>query len=430
MRFDMRTRRFPPLAVLGLVGSCLLVLSAQAADWPRFRGPNGTGIAADKDVPVEFGNDKNILWKVEIVGRGHSSPIVSKGRIFLQSSSDDQIGRYLICLDAATGKTIWSKAFPGGVARTHTKNTPASNTPAADGQRVYAVVWDGSNQRLTAWDYDGKLLWNRDLGPLRSEHGSGISPIVVGDRVIINNDQGDQKVHGPSAAQAFDAKTGEPVWSKDRDPERACYSTPFLLEPVDGTPEVIVVSTGGVTAYDPKDGTQIWNYVWNFDPKGKGRLRTVGSPIEHQGLIFANSGDGAGDRHMVALKPNGKGAPPTLVWEKKKGTAYVPAPLAKDGYVFWVGDKENVAVCAEAKTGKEIWSERLGSGSVTASPVMIDGKIYTITEEGKVIVYAAAPTFDLLATNELHEGVYASPAVADGRLYIRGVKHLFCIAKK
>jgi outer membrane protein assembly factor BamB len=252
-----------------------------------------------------------------------------------------------------------------------------------------------------------------------------MSPVPVGDKVIVNVDQ-----DGKAELVAFDAKTGKPAWSKKRDHERACYSTPFLLEKTDAGPELVVVSTGGITGYDPKDGTEIWNYVWKFD---RARLRTVGSAIFHQGLIYAIAGDGGGDRSMIAVKPGDKGevSASNMIWKKTKGTPYVPTPVAKDGLIFWVTDKEGLAICADAKTGDEVWNERLGGGAeISASMVMVDGKIYVINEKGTVFVYAAAKEFQLLGKNELSETVFATPAVADGRMYVRGAKHLFCIGTK
>jgi len=399
---------------------------ANSADWPRFRGPNGTGIAEDKNIPVKW-SEKDFLWKIELPGKGHSSPIVSKGKIFLESSSDDLKERYLVCIDAKSGKIDWSKPVVGGQARTHQKNSPASSTPAADGEKIYAIFWDGHDLLLTAYDYEGNQKWKQGMGSFRSDHGAGMSPVLVGDKVIVNIDQGDGKSPGRADLRAFSAKTGEPVWSKKREPERACYSTPFLLEKSDAGPDLIVASSGGVTAYDPKDGREIWHFVWKFD---KNRLRTVASPIFHQGMIYAVAGDGGGDRNMVALKSEGKGevTSKNLVWQKKKGTPYVPTPVAKDGLIFWVTDKESLAVCADAKTGKEIWNERLGGGDeISASPVMVAGKIYAINEKGLVFVFAASKEFELLAKNDLQERVFATPAVADGRMYVRGAKHLFCI---
>jgi outer membrane protein assembly factor BamB len=421
----MSVHRFA-MAIICLV---LCAATAAAADWPRFRGPNGAGIADDKTIPAKW-TEKNFIWTTEIPGKGHSSPIVSKGKIFLESSSTDLKERYLICVDAKSGQIGWSKNVPSGKGHTHTKNSPASSTPAADGERVYAIFWDGHNLQLAAYDYAGALKWKQELGSFFSDHGAGMSPVVVGDKVVVNVDQGDGKLPGKADLRAFDAKTGEPAWSKKRDPERACYSTPFLLEKADAGPELIVASTGGVTAYDPKDGSEIWHYVWKFD---RARLRTVGSPIFHQGMIFAVAGDGGGDRNMIAIKAEGKGqvGSKNLVWQKKKFTPYVPTPLAKDGMIFWVTDKESIAICADAKTGEEIWNERLGGGAeVSASPIMIDGRIFVINEKGTVFVVAAAKSFDQLAKNELKESVFATPAVADGRMYVRGAKHLFCIGTK
>jgi outer membrane protein assembly factor BamB len=418
------------LACLGLVATSTLF----AADWPRFRGPEGLGTADDKAIPVTFG-PKDALWTTAIPGKGNSSPIVSNGKIFLQTASEDAARRMLVCVDAATGKIDWSKETRGGFAKTHNKNSLASSTPAADGKHVYAVFWDGKTISLTAWDFAGKELWAKNLGGFVSQHGPGLSPIIVGDKVILNVDQDDL-----AEVIAFDAKTGDQIWKKSRTAYRACYTTPFVWTR-DGKPSVVVASTAGVTAYDPADGAVVWNWTWIWKPaaKGKGKagpggpLRHVGGPILHDGMIFASSGDGGGDRHMVALKADGTGdvTPTALAWEKTKTTAYVPMVLGRGDYVFWIADKENKAVCANAKTGEIMFEERLsGSGEVTASPVLIDGKIYSINEGGRVSVFAAEPKYKLLAENDLKEGVYASPAVADGKLYIRGTSHLFCFGKK
>ena len=405
----------------GLLGAA----SANAADWPRFRGPNGTGIAEDKNIPVKWA-ESNFLFKTELPGKGHSSPIVSKGKVFLESSSNDGKERYLLCIDAVSGKILWSKNIAGHFAKTHAKNSMSSCTPAADGERVYAIFWDGNELLLTAFDYAGELKWKQPLGGFVSQHGPGMSPMVAGDLVIVNKDQ-----DGAAELLAFNAKDGKLVWNKKRGFERACYSTPFLIEKSDAGSELVVASTGGITAYDPKDGREIWNYVWKFD---KMRLRTVASPILHQGLIFAVAGDGGGDRNMIAIKPGGKGdiSATNLVWKKTKYTPYVPTPLAKDGMIFWVTDKGNFAHCVNAKTGDSVWeSPRLGSGAeVSASMIMIDGKILVIDEKGTAFFYPAADKFELLATNDLKEDVFASPAVADGKLYIRGAKTLFCIGVK
>ena len=401
--------------------------SACAGDWPRFRGPNGAGISDDKNIPATW-DEKNIAWKVELPGKGHSSPIIAKEKLFIQSAAADGSERYLLCLDPKTGNTLWTAREIGQASHTHEKNTLASSTPAADDNRIYAIFWDGDKLTLNAFGYDGKPIWKTPLGVFFSEHGAGLSPVVVGDVVIVNFDMGDRKPeHGLAEVRGYNAKTGELLWTKPRHAFRACYSAPFVIDMPGKDPEVVVASTDGVTAYSPKDGAEVWVWKWKFD---RDPLRTVGSPVALDGMIFAIAGDGGGDRNMVALKEQVKSGEEREVWKKTKGTAYVPSLLAKDGHVYWVSDKENVAVCVEAKTGKEQWSTRLGGGSVSASPIMVNGKIYVINEQGSVFVISADPMkFKQLGRASVGEQVYATPAVADGRLFIRGSTHLFCIVK-
>jgi outer membrane protein assembly factor BamB len=194
----------------------------------------------------------------------------------------------------------------------------------------------------------------------------------------------------------------------------------------DGKPELIVASTAGITGYDPDGGSEKWHWTWHFDGMA---LRTVGSPVSSHGLIFAGSGDGSGARHMVAVKAGGKGdvTKTNLVWQRKRDFPYVPSMLTFGDYLFCVND-QGIASCYVAKNGDRVWSERLG-GNVSASPVLIDGKIYAVREDGDVFVFAAAPTFKQLARNTVEERVLASPAVADNRLFIRGKQHLFCIGQ-
>jgi len=417
---------------LGLLGLFLATSIVTAADWDRFRGLDGLGIATDKNVPVDF-SPETALWKTKIPGKGNSSPIVSKGKVFLQSASDDGSKRMFFCVDAASGKIDWTREIKASLAKTHPKNTMASSSAAADGERVYIVFWDGDEISFTAWDYAGKLLWTKELGKYKSQHGPGLSPMVLDGRVYLNVDQDDL-----AEVMAFDTKTGDLAWKKSRPAFRASYTTPFVLDR-DGKKEVVVGSTAGITSYDPKDGAVVWNWTWVWKPapkeKGKkgGPLRNVGGPIFHNGLIYAISGDGVGDRHMVAVTAGKTGdvTDSALAWEMTKSTPYVPMVLAAGEHVYWISDKENKGLCVEAKTGKVIWEERLaGTGEVSASPIMVDGKIYSINEKGRVSVFEAKPKYNLLADNDLKEEVYASPAVADGKLFIRGASTLFCFGKK
>lgn len=406
------------LLVCGVVGD---ERHTEAANWPRFRGPNGTGIAMDTDIPVQWSAKDGILWKTAVPGAGNSSPVIWGDRIFLQSASADGKERLLLCLSTSDGKVLWSRTHSGDRAKINAKNTLASSTPATDGERVVAAFWDGKEITLAAYDLKGEPLWQRNLGGFRSQHGAGASPVLYKDKVFYALDQ-----DGAATLYALDAKTGKTAWQKTRKPFRACYSAPFLLTRGDKT-ELMVESTGGVTAYDPDSGAENWTWNWKFTGKP---LRTVGSPVYSEGLIFVPAGDGDGERHYACFKVGDKGdvTKTNLAWEtKKRSFPYVPCALIRGEHLYFVND-QGFAECHVAKTGDTVWAERLG-GNVTASPVLIDGKIYSISEDGDVFVFPAEPTYKLLAKNSLGETVRASPAVADHRLYIRGQNHLFCIGK-
>src|SRR6516165_2954209 len=336
------------------------------ADWPRFRGPNGTGIALDKGVPVHWSETNGILWKTPISGIGHSSPVVWGDRVFLQSSAADGSERRLFCVDALGGKILWSEAVQGKRAHINRSNSMASSTPATDGKLVYAMFWDGQEIFVYAFDFKGKMVWKQTLGGFISQHGPGTSPMVAGDKVFVANDQ-----DGNSELFALDAVTGQVVWKAPRKAFRACYSTPFVLEKPGQKSELIVSSTAGVTSYEPDTGKVNWTWNWTFDNMA---LRTVASPIFSQGLIFVSSGDGAGDRHTVVIKAGGKGdvSKTNLVWENKKKFVfpYVPSFLACGDYLYFVNDK-GFAGCVKAKSGETVWEERLGN-NISASPILVN----------------------------------------------------------
>ncbi len=399
--------------------------SESEANWPRFRGPNGAGISTDKEVPVSWTATENVLWKTALPGQGSSSPIVWGDRIFLQTASDDGQQRMLFCLSATDGKILWTGSAPGTTAdeiNKMKKNTLASGTPATDGERVYVVFWDGRNLALHAFDFAGKHLWKRDLGSFTSQHGAGHSPMVFEDKVIVNDDQ-----DGRAELIALDAKTGDVAWRASRPAFRSCYSTPFLLER-GGLTELIVASTAGISGYDPRTGVENWVWKWTHIDKNK-PLRTVASPVHAKGLIFANAGDGGGDRHMVAVRAGTKGevSASNLAWQNTKTFPYVPTMITFDEHLYFVTDR-GVAGCVQAATGEPVWTERLG-GNVSASPILIDDKIYACTEEGEVHVYAASPRFKKLAQNSVGEIIFATPAVSGGKLFIRGKTHLWCVGK-
>jgi outer membrane protein assembly factor BamB len=427
--------RFTPL----LRWPCLVIFLAamtsvsRADNWERFLGPNGSGVSNDKNIPVQFSAKENVLWKTRIPGIGHSCPVVWGNRIFLQSASNDARERWIICLDTA-GTELWKRSIPGVKAPIHAMSSLASATPTTDGESVYVSFWNGKDIIVAAYSVKGDRLWDRNLGPFVSQHGAGMSPILYKDKVIFANDmdalenKSKKPVPNPSKLYALNKKTGTTAWEAPREAYRACYSAPFVLEKPGTAPELIVTSTTAITSYDPDSGKPNWNWKWSFAGMP---LRTVSSTAFVDGTLLACSGDGSGDRHMVAVAMNGFGkeARPDKLWENKKEFPYVGCLVTRGDYVYFTNDS-GYAACFHAKTGKKMWYQRQADAKFSASPIMIDGKIYACSEQGDVYVFAAEPTYQLIAKNSLRELIRATPAVADGRLYIRGRDHLFCIGNK
>lgn len=396
----------------------ITLVSTQAADWPRFRGPNGTGIA---EGPMPDINPAKPLWKTKLPGKGNGSPIVVGGKIYLQSSSVDGKTRMLVCVNAADGSIDWTKELPGDKGKPHPKNSMASGTPTCDGKQIYCQWWDGSGVSLYAYDLKGTELWRTSLGSYVSQHGPGFSPIVHDGLVFVNVDD-DQHAE----LVALDIKTGDKKWFVERKHYRASYSTPFILERPGKPAELVLGTTTALTSYDPKTGNVNWEYAIAW-PKGEMPLRVVGCPVVAAGLIVVYCGDGGGSRYMIAIDPSGK--KPTKAWDLKKETPYVPCVLVKGNHLFWIGDK-GIATCTDAKTGKPVWSERVFNTDVTASPMLFGDKILVISEKGEVAVVKADKEFEESAKVSLGEKVYASPAAADGKVFIRGDSQLYCFGKK
>ncbi|MCS7047412.1 MAG: PQQ-binding-like beta-propeller repeat protein [Gemmataceae bacterium] len=412
------------------------VAPVAAENWPRFRGPNGTGLATGQNLPIEFDAVRGVIWKTKIPGNGNSGPVLWDNRLYLQSASKDGKQRMLYCLDARSGKILWERTFPGIDVKVRPDSSLASATAAVDADGVFIPIWNGTTVVMMAFSLDGEPLWSRDLGRWISQHGTGASPIIVGDKVIFALDGDVKDMKGQPIADAvqpvllaFNKRTGDIVWEAPREGYRACYSAPFLQERPGGA-ELIVTSTMAITSYDPHTGKQLWNWDWEWEKNNFPMpLRTVASSIMAGDCLIATSGDGGGDRRMVALKLDKNGASPQYAWGNgNKNFPYVPCPLAYGDYIYFVTEV-GTAACYEAKSGKEIWRERLPGAKFYSSPVLVDGRIYAPSESGDVFVFAAEPTYKLLAQNHLGERFIASPAVANGRLYLRGREHLFCIGK-
>jgi outer membrane protein assembly factor BamB len=401
----------------------LLACLALAADWPRFRGPNGSGATTDA-IATTWSASENIAWKVAVPGKGHSSPIIVGGKVFLQSSSNDGSKRMVMCLSAADGSIVWNKEFAGQPTKVHQKSSLASCTPACDGELLYVPIWDGVAVALHALDMSGTIKWSAQLGKFESQHGAGLSPAVFGGKVYLNFDQ-----DGAAEVVAFDAKTGEKAWSQSRKAFRACYSTPIVRELMNGKAELIVFSTAGVTAYDPKSGAVAWQ--WEIPWKdGEMALRSVASPLLANGTLVCVTGDGSGSRYSAAVTPGRDGV--TVNWEKRssKLAPYVPCPVVKGDHIYWVTD-QGIAECLELKTGQIVWSERAVNKAVSASPLLAGDRLLIIDESGDAVIVKANPSgYEKVGAGSVKEAVFASPSIADGKLFIRGVSSLFCIEKK
>lgn len=395
--------------------------SANADNWPRFRGPNGQGISDDKTIPVQW-SDADIRWKVSLPGGGHSSPVVWGDRVFVTSAEEKSLTGTLLCVDAATGKELWRKQHSLARMPMNSLNSYAGATPALDGERVYAA-WPGTEQTtLTAWTFEGKEAWTAGLPGSRARHGAGSSPILYGDTVILSCEQ--DKIGGVLGGWfALDRRTGQVRWRCEH-PENpnASYSTPCVFE--DGQGRSQLVFTGnlyGVVGVDPAKGEVLWKTP-NALP-----ARVVSSPVIAGDLIVGNCGEGARGIRMAAVKPPaGDSSVGEEVYAIDRGVAsYVPTPVAHGGLLFLFHDQGTVS-CLRADTGEVLWSEK-PAGRYYGSPICVDGKLYCVTVDGDVVVLAAGPKYELLAVNPLGEKSHATPAVANGRMYLRTFSHLICI---
>ncbi len=415
--------------------SFAFVAAARADNWERFRGPNGNGVSDDKNIPIKFGATENVRWKAKIPGDGHSSPIVWGDRVFLQASSADASERHFLCFDAKTGKELWKRSIPGAKVKFRKDSSHASATPTTDGEAVYIPFWNGKDIILTAYNFNGDKLWDRNMGEFVSQHGAAASPILYKNLLIFSMDKDAFRdtmkltgpVTNPAKLYALDKKTGNTVWEMKRDAVRACYSVPFVLEKPGTAPELVVTSSTGITSYEPLTGKPNWEWKWTFN---KGPLRTIAGTTHIDGVLLACSGDGSGERLMQAVAMNGLGkdARPERLWANAKEFPYVTCLLTRGEHVYFVNDLGR-AGCYHAKTGAKVWFETIPDAKFYGSPVLIDGKIYAASEQGDVYVIAAEPKYQLLARNSFGELIESTPAVSNGTLYIRTATHLYAIGK-
>ena len=396
------------------LAALLLLSTANAQEWTRFRGPNGTG-ESETPIPAEW-SDGSYRFKVELPGAGHSSPVLWGQKLFLTCAIDKGAVRLLLCLDASTGQELWRKDLPSATHHVHEQNSFASSTPAVDADRVYLALATPEQYSIQAFDHDGHPAWQADLGPFAAEHGFGTSPIVLDDLVVVNNDQ-DQE----SFLVALDRHTGEVRWKTPRKTVFVAYSTPCVYEPAGGKRQLIFNSQAhGISSLDPATGDVNWELAV-FDK------RSVSSPLVVAGLVFGSCGSGGGGNYLVAVRPGDSSGPPEVAWKFDKSAPYVPTSVAQRELLFCFGDN-GVAACLHAPTGKAAWQGQRIGGNFSGSPVRAGERIFCANADGDVIVIAATDRYRLLARNSLGETCRSTPAIANGNMYLRTQSHLYCVA--
>jgi hypothetical protein len=384
--------------------------------WPRWRGPSGQGLAVGAGYPDAWSATQNIRWKTAVPGRGHSSPIVWRDRIYL-TTAYDQGRAAVLAFDRASGKPVWEAAVPDASGESlHQKNSHASATPVTDGTRIYASF---GNKGLVAVDLAGKVVWHRSLGTFDNYHGTAGSPLLYNDRLILYQDHAGGSEGGAFVA-AFDTATGRTLWRTPRE-ATVGWGTPIAIR-AGSRDEIIVSGQRAVVSYDPATGRELWRCRGNT-------FEVIPTPVVGLGLIFCSSGR-AGP--TLAIRPGGSGdvTETHVAWTSPRGSPFVPSPLLLDQYLYIVNDMAAIATCFEASTGKLMWQGRLGVArreGFSASPVAADGKVFFTNDDGETFVLKAGPTFELLRVNALGESVLASPALVDGRWYFRTQNHLLAI---
>ncbi len=415
-----------------------------ARQWPQWRGPSRQGVVEPGGYTDRWSDEENVVWRVEVPGRGHSSPIVWDDRIFLTTAYDQfldepieqilsQSGdrvfldereqvRSVLCFRRSDGELLWETFVPYVAAPEEgwPKSSYASSTPVTDGQRVYAYF---GNHGLLAVDFDGNVVWHNDLGEISNvARGTACSPLLHEDRVIVFQDHGGP---GGSFIAALDRETGDELWRTERT-ARVGWSSPIAVRvpTEDGYRDEIVTSSQfQVQAYAPGTGELLW---WCHGLTDE----VVPSPVAGEGMIFASSGR---QGPTLAIRPGGTGdvTDSHLVWQEMRGSPFVPSALLYQGYLYTLNDMIRVLSCYDAATGEMMYRERLrgevaGHG-ISSSPIGVDGKVFITTDDGQTLVVRAGPEFELLHVNQLGTHVFASPALLDGRWYFRTYEHLVCI---
>jgi outer membrane protein assembly factor BamB len=399
---------------------------AYADNWPQWRGPTMNGVSTEKNLPLRWTTEQNIVWKLALPGLSGSTPIIWRDKVFLNVADGDDL--YLWCVDRATGTLAWKKLLGNGNVKMRKQNM-SSPSPVTDGKSVYVMTGTGV---LKGFDFTGNQLWTRDLqreyGAFGLNWGYASSPLLTNDALYIQVLHG-MKTDDPSYVMRVDKATGKTVWKVDRPTDAITespdsYTTPALLR---YGKNVELVITGGdcVTGHDLASGKELWR-ANGLNPDRSPSYRIVASPVVFNEIIYAPTRV----KPLLALKAGGRGDVTSshLLWSTTNGPD-VPTPVT-DGKYFYVVNDRGIMWCLDARTGAEVYAQqRLKPGAYSGSPVLADGKIYVTNEDGLTSVVQAGPKFQVLAENALNDYCLSSPAISDGQIFIRTSQHLFCIGK-
>jgi outer membrane protein assembly factor BamB len=400
---------------LVLFGSTFSI-NVNAQNWPCFRGPRGDGTSTEKNVPVKWDSVTNVIWKISIPGKGYSSPVIWNDRLFLTTAMQDTQEKMLLCYDTKDGNLLWKKTVvKSKFENKHDDNSFASGTPSTDGNRIYVSFLDGQDVVVAAYDFSGRQVWMQKPGTFASPHGYSCSPVLFEDKVIINGDS-----QGDSFVAALSKTDGHVVWRVKHDKPAHSFSTPIIRN-IAGKNQLIFCGNREIASYNPSDGTKNWFVSGPSED-------FCSSPVynEKSGLVMVSSAWPT--RILVAIRPDGKGdvSKSHVVWQTKKGAYYVPSPVCTDDYLFTTMTSGDLH-CIEVATGKVLWVQP--NGAQYSSAVLVNGLVYLPNDEGVITIIKPGPKFEYVAKNPMGEKMNASPAISNGKIYIRGYQHLFCIGK-
>lgn len=423
----------------------------ESSNWAQWRGPDSQGISNEKNLPTEWSETKNVLWRTTIPGRGFSSPIIWEKKVFLTTAIEggpapadhkppkhmfrdkefthpdwtgsDKLHTFKVfCLDRDTGTVLWERTSYDGPVYDyrHRRGTYAAPTPVTDGKNVYAYF---GSEGVYCYDFSGKLIWKKNLGGIATMGmGVGTSPVLYENLVILLCDQEFDGTY--SFMTALDKRTGKEVW-RVRRPVQSSWATPVIAR-TPGRVEMVVSGNEFLMSYDPATGRELWRAAGL-------KSHAIATPVVGHGLVILSSGFPS--KTIVAIRLGGSGnldGTDKIVWRYNKGTSYVPSPILYGDYVYLMSDA-GILTCLDAKTGEVIYEGGrvpIATKFYGASPVAFDGKILLTSDDGDTFVIKAGPKHEVLGTNSIGEPSRTSIAIADGKLFLRGEKTLFCISNK